>query len=104
MSQVSVTELPEDFTGVTDSILLDVREADEWANGHVRGAVHIPLGEVPGRLDEIDMDAELYVICHSGGRSIRMCQYLEQVGYEATTVRGGMLAWAEHGRPIETGE
>lgn len=101
--QVPVTELPDDFTDEVGRVLLDVREDDEWATGHVRGALHIPLGDVPARLDEIDLDAELLVVCHSSGRSMRVLQYLDQVGYRGDCVRGGMLAWIEHGKPVETG-
>ncbi|MGC4933115.1 rhodanese-like domain-containing protein [Gordonia sp. DT30] len=101
--QVPVTELPDDFSAHTDKLLLDVREDDEWADGHVRGAMHIPLGEVPARLGEIDSDADLYVICLSSGRSLRVLQYLQQVGYDGTCVRGGMMAWREGGKPVETG-
>ena len=97
-----MTELPNDFTDDADKFLLDVREDDEWANGHVRGAVHIPMGEVPARMEEIDPDAELYVICHSSGRSLRVLEYLERVGYEGTCVEGGMLAWVQGGKPVVT--
>lgn len=103
IAQVPVTQLPDDFTAAADKLLLDVREDDEWADGHVRGALHIPLGEVPARIDEIDPDADLYVICHSSGRSMRVLQYLMQVGYDGACVRGGMLAWREHAKPVETG-
>ncbi|MDL9947406.1 rhodanese-like domain-containing protein [Gordonia sp. ABSL11-1] len=101
--QVPVTELPDDFSDETDRVLLDVREDDEWATGHVRGALHIPLADVPARIEEIDLDADLLVVCHSSGRSMRVLQYLDQLGYEGSCVRGGMLAWLEQGKPVETG-
>lgn len=104
IAQVPVTELPDDFTGDDTRILLDVREDDEWAAGHVKGAVHIPLGDVPARLDEIDLDADLLVICHSSGRSMRVLNYLAQMGFDGSCVRGGMLAWLENGKPVEVGE
>lgn len=100
---VPVTELPVDFTGESDRILLDVREHDEWAAGHVPGALHIPLGDVPVRIDEIDLDAELFVICHSGGRSERVLVYLIQRGYEGSNVSGGVVAWVNTGRPLQAG-
>ena len=103
ITQVPVTDLPDDFTGQTDAVMLDVREDDEWASGHIRGAVHIPLAEVPGRLAELDPDHDLYVVCHSSGRSMRVLQYLAQVGYEGSCVEGGMLAWVQQGRPVEVG-
>ncbi|MCK8613540.1 rhodanese-like domain-containing protein [Gordonia sp. C13] len=103
ITQVPVTDLPDDFTQTADAVMLDVREDDEWANGHIRGAVHIPMAEIPGRLGELDPDADLYVVCHSSGRSMRVLQYLAQVGYDGICVRGGMLAWQEHGKPMEFG-
>ncbi|MET9200008.1 rhodanese-like domain-containing protein [Gordonia sp. NPDC003585] len=103
IASVAVNELPDDFSGVADAVMLDVREDDEWANGHIRGAVHIPMGDVPSRLEEIDLDAELFVVCHSSGRSMRVLQYLAQVGYEGSCVEGGMLAWVQQGRPVEVG-
>ena len=101
--QVPVTDLPNDFTDDPARVVLDVREDDEWAHGHIRGALHIPLAEVPARLDELDLDRELLVICHSSGRSMRVLAYLAQVGYDGSCVRGGMLAWIENGKPVETG-
>ncbi|MGV9663058.1 rhodanese-like domain-containing protein [Nocardia niigatensis] len=80
--------------------LLDVRERDEWQLGRAPGAIHIPMTDVPARLDEIDIDAEVYVICRQGGRSIPVVEYLNQIGYEAVTVSGGMVAWQQTGRPL----
>ncbi|MDJ0394351.1 rhodanese-like domain-containing protein [Rhodococcus sp. G-MC3] len=91
-------ELPAELSGST--ILLDVRENDEWQQGHAPGALHIPMAEVPSRLEEIDANAELYVVCKAGGRSLRVVEYLAQIGYEATNVDGGMSAWHSAGRPI----
>ncbi|QKT05829.1 rhodanese-like domain-containing protein [Gordonia sp. X0973] len=102
--QVPVGQLPDDFTGETDRVLLDIREPDEWAGGHVRGALHIPLGEVPERIDEIDPDVELFVVCRTSGRSFRMAEYFEHVGREALVVEGGMVAWEASGKPVVVGE
>ncbi|GAC69317.1 rhodanese-like domain-containing protein [Gordonia soli] len=101
--QVPVTDLPDDFSEETGRVMLDVREDDEWAAGHIRGALHIPLGDVPARIDEIDPDAELLVVCHSSGRAMRVLQYLDQIGYEGVCVRGGMVDWVQSGKPVETG-
>lgn len=67
--------------------LLDVREDDEWAAGHIEGAQHIPLGDVPSRMDELDPDAPLWVICHAGGRSQRAAAYLNRNGSTSATSR-----------------
>lgn len=93
-----VAELPTDPS--ESAVLLDVREDDEWQQGHAPGAVHIPMGEVPSRLGEIDQNVPLYVVCRVGGRSLRVVEYLAQIGYEATNVDGGMLAWEAVGRPV----
>ena len=66
------------------------------------GAQHIPMGDVPARMAEIDPDATLYVVCHVGGRSLRVAQYLARNGYEPINVTGGMLAWAGAGRAVVT--
>lgn len=75
--------------------MIDVREDDEIALGMINGAKHIPLGEIPDRLDEIPKTGEVIMICRSGGRSTRACQYLQQHGIECTNMTGGMLQWNE---------
>ena len=91
---VSVAELPDGST------LLDVREPDEWAAGHAPDAVHIPMGELAGRLEELPADDPVYVICRSGGRSARVAAYLNANGWDATNVEGGMQSWHAAGRPM----
>ena len=100
IAQTDVAELPAEFGPA--AVLLDVREDDEWRRGHVADAQHIPMGEVPNRLAEIDPEARLYVICHAGGRSARVAQFLARNGYAPVNVSGGMLAWANAGRPVVT--
>ena len=87
------------------ALVLDVREPDEWEAGHIHGAVHIPLAEVPARLDELVEQDDLLVVCRSGGRSGRAVAWLRQNGVDAINVAGGMGAWASAGRPMvsETG-
>ena len=98
--QADIAEVPLTFG---DSVvLLDVREDDEWQQGHVEGAQHIPMGDVPARIAEIDGDAKLFVMCHLGGRSQRVAQYLARNGFEPINVTGGMAAWAAAGRPVVT--
>jgi rhodanese-related sulfurtransferase len=100
VAQADVAQLPVAFD--ESVILLDVREDDEWQRGHAADARHIPMGDVPARIGELDPEAQLYVVCHAGGRSQRVAQYLARNGYEATNVSGGMLAWAAAGRPVVT--
>ena len=82
--------------------LLDVRESDEWLAGHAEGAVHIPMGEIVARLDEVPADRRVHVICRVGGRSAQVVQYLIAQGRDAVNVDGGMLAWEAAGRPLTT--
>jgi rhodanese-related sulfurtransferase len=98
--QTDVAGLPAEFG--PEAVLLDVREDDEWRRGHAAGARHIPMGEVSARLEEIDPQAKLYVICKAGGRSAKVAQYLASNGYEPVNVSGGMLAWANAGRLVVT--
>lgn len=86
-----------------DAVLLDVREDDEFAAGHAPGAVHVPLGDVPQRLDEIpEVDGALPVVCRAGGRSLRAVQWLESQGFEVVNVDGGMKAWASADKTVVT--
>ena len=98
VGQADIADVPAIFD--RSVVLLDVRENDEWERGHAEGAQHIPMGEVPARLGEIDPDATLFVVCQAGGRSMRVAQYLVRNGYEPINVNGGMLAWSGAGRPV----
>jgi rhodanese-related sulfurtransferase len=100
VAQAGIAEVPATFGDAV--VLLDVREHDEWQRGHAPGAQHIPMGDVPARMAEIDTEAQLFVVCHAGGRSQRVAQYLARNGYEPVNVAGGMLAWAGAGRSVVT--
>jgi rhodanese-related sulfurtransferase len=92
-----------DLTG--DEYLLDVREADEWRAGHVEKARFVPMSELIARLDELPKGDELVVVCRSGARSAQVAAYLNQNGWTARNLDGGMEAWVAAGRPMvsETG-
>jgi adenylyltransferase/sulfurtransferase len=75
--------------------LLDVREPQEAALGAIRGSVLIPLGELPGRLHEVDRTRPVVVYCRSGARSARGVELLRSAGLGRTyNLAGGILAWA----------
>jgi rhodanese-related sulfurtransferase len=82
--------------------VLDVREPDEYAHGHVAGAVLIPLGQLAARIDEVPAGRVL-VICHLGGRSMQAAQMLAPKGHDVTNVAGGTTAWIESGREVVQG-
>jgi rhodanese-related sulfurtransferase len=92
--QVMSAELP---AGV---YLLDVREDDEWTAGHAPDAVHIRLGDLAARADELPRDRELYIICRTGTRSAYATQGLLGGGLNAINVADGMTGWAVAGRPM----
>jgi rhodanese-related sulfurtransferase len=89
-----------------DALVLDVREADEWAAGHVEGALHVPMSEFVARFGEVTEAVadgrRAYVMCRVGGRSAQVTQYLVQQGIDAVNIEGGMLAWESAGRPMVT--
>lgn len=82
--------------------ILDVREDEEWAAGRVTGAVHIPLGQLPARLGELDRDRPVAAVCRTGRRSTEAVKTLTAAGLVAEDVEGGMTRWAEDGLPVTT--
>ncbi len=81
--------------------ILDVREPDEWAAGHIPDAMHIPMNEVPERIGELDVDRLVVAVCHSGRRSGEVAIYLSRLGISAENMPGGMVQWADQGLPVE---
>lgn len=95
MRNVNPTEVP------AGAQLIDVREDSEWATEHAAGATHIPMGEIIDRVGELDSDEPVYVICHSGGRSLQVAAYLEQnFGLDTVNVVGGTDNWKASGREM----
>jgi rhodanese-related sulfurtransferase len=80
--------------------VVDVREPVEWHHGHVAGSVHLPMAELPARLDELPVDGQLLVVCKVGGRSARVVQYLVQHGVDAVNLDGGLVEWEAAGLPL----
>jgi rhodanese-related sulfurtransferase len=101
MTEVTLEDLDEARSAGTT--LIDVRESDEYAAGHVPGAQLMPLGLVPVRVQDLPKGEPVYVICASGGRSAQAVQLLHSAGIDARSVAGGTSAWARSGRLIETG-
>ncbi|MFD3325355.1 rhodanese-like domain-containing protein [Streptomyces sp. NPDC058701] len=90
----------------SEGFVLDVREDDEWAAGHVEGALHIPMSDFVNRFGELTQaapdGARVHVMCRVGGRSAQVTQYLVRQGIDAVNIDGGMQAWDGAGRPMVT--
>ncbi|HLU22455.1 MAG TPA: sulfurtransferase TusA family protein [Bacillaceae bacterium] len=83
-----------DELGSRDGLILDVREAAEYAFGHLEGAISIPMGELESRLTELNKDQELYVVCRTGKRSDLVAQLLTSKGFNKVyNVLPGMNEW-----------
>ncbi|MCU9594561.1 rhodanese-like domain-containing protein [Caldibacillus thermolactis] len=93
MKKIYAKQLEEKLKAGEQLNILDVREDEEVATGKIPGAKHIPLGQIPERLNELVKDKPYYIVCRSGGRSGQACAFLSAKGYDVTNVEGGMLAW-----------
>ena len=97
MQEISAEEAAARLVDDPDNtVLLDVRELPELQIASVGGAVHIPMGEIPDRLAEIDADKTIICMCHGGGRSAQVAGFLAAQGYEqAINLAGGIDAWSQ---------
>jgi rhodanese-related sulfurtransferase len=95
---------------LADAVILDVREDDEFAAGHIEGAVHVPIGSLASKMfydpGDLVTDAPLVLVCKGGGRATRATAWLNANGFDAVRLDGGTRGWAESGRPMasETGQ
>jgi rhodanese-related sulfurtransferase len=85
-----------------DVFLLDVRELSEWEAGHIEEAVHIPMGHLNARVEELPRDQRIVAVCRVGARSQAVVDALVRAGFEAHNLDGGMHAWTQAGLPIVT--
>jgi rhodanese-related sulfurtransferase len=83
--------------------IIDVREDYEHAAGHIAGSRHIALGELAANADSIDREQPVIFHCHVGSRSLMAAQAFRQAGFDAWSMAGGMEAWEQEGRPVQTG-
>jgi rhodanese-related sulfurtransferase len=98
IDEITVGELEQRLAA--GARLVDVREPDEYANGHVPGAVSVPLATVPEQLEVFGGDSAPLVICQAGSRSLLACELLDDHGIEAINVAGGTGAWSASGREL----
>ena len=98
MIEISPAELRQRLARKDRIFLLDVRQPDEFAAGHIEGAVLIPLGELPQRVGELRKDDDIVVNCKAGGRSAKAVAFLEAQGFKkVANLTGGFLRWQAEG-------
>lgn len=102
-NQTPEVGIDEPAAAGADAVVVDVREPGEYVQGHVPGAVLMPMGQLSSRMAELDRSAPVYVICASGNRSKAMTEVLRRNGFEVRSVACGTAAWVESGRPVEEG-
>jgi len=90
---------PQEFAALEGAALIDVREPDELRAVRTEIAQPLPMSTLQDHLDELP-DGPIYVLCHSGGRSARVTAFLEQQGFDAINVEGGILEWEAQGLPV----
>jgi rhodanese-related sulfurtransferase len=110
--EISAAEAKELVEAQPDALILDVREDHEWADGHIPGAVHVPLGQLDFQADpggprpntELTQRADKPIVtqCHTGQRSILAADVLQKMGYKnVASMKAGIAGWARQGYPIE---
>ena len=95
MKKINVIALKEKKDKNIKFFLLDVRELHEVNYAKIDPHIHIVMGDIPVRHEELDKDTPIVVMCHTGARSAQVCQYLEPMGYDVTNLEGGIDAWSQ---------
>lgn len=93
MKTITTTELETLLSTDGALNLIDVRETDEFAGGHIKQAKNVPLSEFGAKVDELDRTKPIHVICAAGGRSMNASAYLDSLGFDVINVDGGMMSW-----------
>ncbi|KGR82019.1 rhodanese-like domain-containing protein [Lysinibacillus odysseyi] len=93
MKEITTTEVQRRLEAGEQLHLIDVRELAEVEEGHIPGVVHIPLGTLPDHLEELDQSKSYIIVCRSSARSGKATAFLQEKGFDATNMVGGMLAW-----------
>lgn len=103
MAQISAADLSQRIAA-REVAVIDVRGANEWAEGHLPTATHIPVGYLADRLEQIPRDKPVVLQCQGGGRSAIAASLLQRLGVKnVINLEGGITAWAAAGLPVEGG-
>ena len=96
MQEIDVKTLNLKLSNKEDLILLDVRTEQEVFISKIEGSIHIPMNDIPARMNELDKEKEIIVQCKSGKRSARVCEFLSKNSFNnVKNLSGGIIAWAE---------
>tara|TARA_B110000263_G_scaffold89477_1_gene78194 strand:- start:5063 stop:5389 length:327 start_codon:yes stop_codon:yes gene_type:complete len=95
IKEIDVLTLKNKLEQNKDFILIDIREQFEIEICKIKESIHIPMGLIPTRINEIDSNKTVIVMCKSGGRSAQVCHYLNENGYlNVYNLKGGIINWA----------
>jgi len=101
----SVSPAEASEAAAAGALIVDVREADEFAAERIAGVALVPISQFAARHAELPKDRPLLMLCHAGSRSQSATMYLRQAGWtDVRNVSGGMVAWRQAGLPIRTGQ
>ena len=103
LPSVNATELNEKLKNGKRSLVVDVRQPEEYSAGHITGSKLIPLGELGKRINELPKDKEIICVCASGSRSHSATKFLVDAGYNAFNMTGGMFTWQRAQLPVKKG-
>ncbi len=95
IKEISVQSLNQKINNKENFLLIDVRENQELTISKISQAIHIPMNTIPDNLNHIKSTQPIIVMCKSGGRSAKVCEYLQSQGYSNIyNLKGGIISWA----------
>jgi len=103
LPSLNATELSEKLKNGKRPLVVDVRQPDEYREGHIAGSKLIPLAELGRRTNELPKDKEIVCVCASGSRSRSATKFLVDAGYNAIDMKGGMFMWKSAQLPVRKG-
>lgn len=95
IKEVTPVEVEVIIANNKDTVIIDVREDEEVANGMIHDALHIPLQQIPEKITNLNKEKEYILVCRSGGRSMNAALYMEEEGFKVANMVGGMLEWTD---------
>ena len=99
LKSINAQELKKLIDKKSSFVLLDVREDEELKIAKLNTCKHIPMGQIADRLNELEIEQPIVVMCHSGVRSARVCHYLHEKGYDVSNLAGGISSWSREVDP-----